>query len=119
MWNYQGRGSGRAHPAFEEKPAEVPDGVWWIQVGSRRRYQLEPNAPPQEPSGLALFNNSNDTDIVEYPRYLREPMVDCGNGHKVYLSRTPWQSGCRECTVPGWNHWMQVLFVCVYRLNRR
>ncbi|CAL1129487.1 unnamed protein product, partial [Cladocopium goreaui] len=49
------------HPGI----SQVPDGVWWIQVGSRRRYQLEPNAPPQEPSGLALFNNSNDTDIVE------------------------------------------------------
>ena len=97
---------------FILKPAEVPDGVWWAQVGSRRRYQLEPNAPPQEPSGLACFNSSNDSDIVEYPRYLRKPMVDCGNGHKVYLRRIPWQAGCRECTVRGWNSWMQFFLVC-------
>ena len=106
FFDYHDRGSGKPHPMFEEKPAEVPDKVLWTQKGGKGRYQLQPNDPPQEPSCLALFNNMDSENIVEYPRYLREPKVDCGNGHQVFLSRIPWQSGCRECSVPGLNKWM-------------
>ena len=61
---------------FGEKPAEVPDGVLWTQKGVQGHCQLQANDPPQEPSGLALFNNLDSEHIVEYPRYLREPKVD-------------------------------------------
>ena len=115
FFDYHGRGSGKPHPMFEEKPAEVPDKVLWTQKGGQGRYQLQPNDPPQEPSCLALFNNMDSENIVEYPRYLREPKVDCGNGHQVFLSRIPWHSGCRECSVPGLNKWMMFfLVVCVF-----
>jgi hypothetical protein len=93
FFEYHGKGSGKAHPMFGEKP--------WTQQGSQGHHQLEPNDPPQEPSGLALFNSSASKSIVEYPRYLKEPKVRCEKGHRVYLSRIPWQSGCRECLVPG------------------
>lgn len=87
-----GKGSG--------KPGEVPDGLAWTQHPENKRCQLEPNQPVQLPYLSQIFPEPDPKAQVEYPRYLREPMVQCSKGHTVYLSRIPWQSGCRECNVP-------------------
>ena len=113
FFDYHGKGSGKPHPMFGAKPDEVPDGVLWTQKGGQGYCQLQPNDPPQEPSALELFNNSKSENMVEYPRYLKEPKVECGNGHSVFLSRIPWQSGCKECAVPGLNKWMIFFCWCV------
>lgn len=51
-----------------------------------------------------IFIQSNPEHWVDYARLrTEEPKVHCPNGHLVYLSRIPWQSGCRDCSgVNGW-----------------
>lgn len=85
------------------RPQEVPEGVKYQQHTKNYRCQLAPKEPPEFPSTQDLFGASgasSSQDKIEYPRYIREPEVFCGKGHRVYLSRIPWQNGCRECKVP-------------------
>ena len=70
------------------RPQEVPEGVKYQQHTKNYRCQLAPKEPPEFPSTQDLFGASgasSSQDKIEYPRY---------------LSRIPWQNGCRECKVP-------------------
>mgnify|MGYP000043654014 CR=1 FL=1 len=79
----------------------IPDGMTYEASTSGKYAQLKPKPDPQKPSMSELFQEANPSQVVFYPRYLDEPQFDCGKGHKIFLSRIPWQSGCRECKVPG------------------
>ncbi|CAK9022087.1 unnamed protein product [Durusdinium trenchii] len=38
-----------------------------------------------------------DDQVITYDRLRHEPAAFCPSGHKVILSRIPWQAGCRHC----------------------
>ena len=50
--------------------------------------------------------------VVNYHRIPEEPKVCCPYGHEVFLSRIPWQSGCRYCS--GHNGWSPEIIAQYY-----
>ena len=100
----------------EKKDAEGRYGPWVPQqllsiIPARVVYksengkhaQLVQPCDPKRPGISELFQKEDKEAMVKYPRYLDEPKVSCGGcGAELFLSRIPWQSGCRDCKVPGW-----------------
>ena len=96
------KGRGRSGPYVTQAVlSTIPDGMTYEASTSGKYAQLKPKPDPQTPSMSQLFQEADPSQVVSYPRYLDEPQFDCGNGHKIFLSRIPWQSGCKDCKVPG------------------
>ena len=96
---------GRKGPSIYSKVLDtIPANTRFTCEGGPRHAQLIPDEP-EEIKLSEIFGGEEldhaDEDIVIYPRYLREPNIKCPGGHKVMLSRIPWQSGCRECHDSG------------------
>ena len=96
---------GRKGPSVYSKVLDtIPANTRFTCEGGPRHAQLIPDEP-EEIKLSEIFGGDEldhaEEDIVIYPRYLREPNIKCPGGHKVMLSRIPWQSGCRECQDPG------------------
>ena len=47
---------------------------------------------PEYPSTSDIFGNAEDWQVVEFPRVLDEPSVQCPHHHEIFLSRLPFQS---------------------------
>ena len=62
--------------------------------------QIKPSAKGGK-KGSAKDSKRNP--VVNYPRALDEPKVQCLQGHEILLSRIPWQAGCNKCS--GHNGW--------------
>jgi hypothetical protein len=95
---------GRRGPSVYSKVLDtIPANMRFTSEGGPRHAQLVPDEPPEIklPEIFGEDGHHTEQDIVIYPRYLREPNFLCPRGHKVLLSRIPWQSSCRECHDPG------------------
>ena len=88
-------------PVLDSVRQTIPKGLNYTATEDGRHAQLPPLNEPAQPSLEAIFDSSNPHSIVEYPRYLAEPVFECERGHKILLSRIPWQSGCALCQVLG------------------
>ena len=95
---------GRKGPSVYSKVLDtIPANTRFTCEGGPRHAQLVPDEPPEIKLSEIFGGEFDHTeeDIVIYPRYLREPNIECPRGHKVMLSRIPWQSSCREYHDPG------------------
>ena len=88
-------------PVLDSVRQTIPKGLNYQATSDGRHAQLPPLTEPAPPSLEAIFDSSNPHSIVEYPRYLAEPVFECARGHRILLSRIPWQSGCSQCQVLG------------------
>ena len=88
-------------PVLDSVRQTIPKGLVYQATSDGRHAQLPPLTEPAQPSLEAIFDSSNPHPIVEYPRYLAEPEFECARGHRILLSRIPWQSGCALCQVLG------------------
>lgn len=88
-------------PVLDSVRQTIPKGLVYQATSDGRHAQLPPLTEPAQPSLEAIFDSSNPHSIVEYPRYLAEPEFECARGHRILLSRIPWQSGCALCQVLG------------------
>ena len=96
---------GRHGPSVYQRILDtIPANLSYTCEGGPRHAQLIPEQPSDYPELEDIFRDQvlhSDSDIVGYPRYLSEPYFECPRGHRIFLSRIPWQSSCRECPDPG------------------
>ena len=96
---------GRHGPSVYQRILDtIPANLSYTCEGGPRHAQLIPEQPSDYPELEDIFGDQvlhSDSDIVSYPRYLSEPYFEWPRGHRIFLSRIPWQSSCRECPDPG------------------
>ena len=85
---------------FRQRKAKRPQNSGLVCAPDSQSFGLSSFVTPQNqrPTLQDIFGSEDGKQIVEYPRIRStEPSVKCPMGHTIFLSRIPWQAGCRWC----------------------